>query len=104
MPDFGYNEDNYILSGHNSNKWKLLVGILNDQEKFKWLMSYIKVQQLRKVVSKAKETEVLKNQREIQIKLEQEMQMRKLEELAANRRVIKGQAEINDLYRLQEES
>ncbi len=80
MPDFGYAEDNYILQGHNSNKWKLLVGLLNDQEKFKWLMSYIKVEQLRKVVSKAEETEVLKNRqkREMQMKLEQEMQMQRL--------------------------
>jgi hypothetical protein len=61
MPDFGYAEDNYILQGENTNKWRLLTGLLGDPEKFTWLMTYIKVEQLKKVVSKAEETELIKN-------------------------------------------
>lgn len=42
LPDFGYGEDNYILSHHEaSNKWKLLTGLIGDNEKFEWLMRYI---------------------------------------------------------------
>lgn len=43
LPDFGYQEDNYILDHQNDaeNKWKLLTGLFGDTKKFEWLMSYI---------------------------------------------------------------
>lgn len=48
LPDFGYDQDNYILDQHESqNKWKLLTGLIGDNEKFSWLMGYIKIQQLQ---------------------------------------------------------
>lgn len=44
LPDFGYSEDNYILSHHESqNKWRMLTGLLGDTQKFEWLMTYIKL-------------------------------------------------------------
>jgi hypothetical protein len=44
LPDFGYGEDNYILSHHEAqNKWKLLTGLIGDNEKFEWLMRYIQL-------------------------------------------------------------
>jgi len=47
LPDFGYAEDNYILDHHEAqNKWKLLTGLIGDNEKFSWLMSFIKLQNL----------------------------------------------------------
>lgn len=44
LPDFGYAEDNYILSrGENTNKWQLLTELLDNPEKFSWLMNHIKL-------------------------------------------------------------
>ena len=51
LPDFGYAEDNYILPQHaNKNKWRMLTGLIGDQEKFTWLMKYIKMGKLEKEV------------------------------------------------------
>jgi hypothetical protein len=51
LPDFGYNQDNYILDHHESkNKWKLLTGLLGDSNKFEWLMGVIKLRKLERVV------------------------------------------------------
>jgi hypothetical protein len=42
MPDFGYGHDNYLIQGMGSqNKWRLLTGLLGDNQKFGWLMNYI---------------------------------------------------------------
>lgn len=49
MPDFGYGQDNYILQkDENSSKdnWLLLSELLNNSEKFSWLMNYIKLKGL----------------------------------------------------------
>ncbi len=45
LPDFGYQEDNYVLDHQNDaqNKWKLLTGLIADTKKFEWLMGYIKL-------------------------------------------------------------
>lgn len=48
LPNFGYQEDNYILNrGEASNKWKLLSEILNDNNKFGWLVNHIKLTKLK---------------------------------------------------------
>lgn len=47
MPDFGYQQDNYILDrSSEQNKWKLISKILNDNIKFGWLINYIKLSKL----------------------------------------------------------
>jgi hypothetical protein len=49
MPDFGYGQDNYILQKEESsskNNWLLLSELLNNPEKFSWLMNYIKLKGL----------------------------------------------------------
>ena len=47
MPDFGYQEDNYILNEKNDegeDKWKLLSRlVIGKEDKFGWLMNFIKM-------------------------------------------------------------
>ena len=58
MPDFGYGEDNYILEKEESsvkNNWLLLTELLNNPEKFAWLMNYVKLKSLEKESKQAQE-------------------------------------------------
>lgn len=56
LPDFGYDNDNYILEHHEShNKWNTLIGLLKDKSKFEWLMKYIKLKSLAKTIEEQKE-------------------------------------------------
>lgn len=67
LPDFGYGEDNYILDHHDSkNKWKILTGLINDTNKFEWLMSFIQLKQLQAAVKQNKEDEEKARQLRIQ--------------------------------------
>lgn len=53
LPDFGYAEDNYILSHHESqNKWRMLTGLLGNSDKFEWLMTFIKLQKMEQQVDR----------------------------------------------------
>ena len=58
LPDFGYGIDNYLLDkNHNSqNNWLFLSKIMENPEKFGWLMNYMK---LKKIKKEAKITEQL---------------------------------------------
>ena len=63
LPDFGYDQDNYILDQHESqNKWRLLTGLIGDNEKFSWLMGYIKIQQLQQRIKQNEEKELAAKQ------------------------------------------
>lgn len=56
MPDFGYQQDNYILQkGDSQNKWKLLSELLQDQNKFGWLVNHIKLSKLESQVKRNEE-------------------------------------------------
>ena len=47
MPDFGYAEDNYILSSaHTCDKWKVLTGLLGDSKRFAWMMNLLLLNKL----------------------------------------------------------
>jgi len=47
MPDFGYQEDNYILNERNDeseDNWKFLSRfVIGKEEKFGWLVNFIKM-------------------------------------------------------------
>lgn len=56
LPDFGYGEDNYILPHHeSSNKWRMLTGLIGDQDRFTWLMKYMKMGKLQKEIKAQEE-------------------------------------------------
>ena len=56
LPDFGYGNDNYILDHLGSqNKWKTMIGLLNDKSKFEWLMKYVKLKKLTKTIEQQKQ-------------------------------------------------
>lgn len=47
MPDFGYQQDNYILEKDDTedtkNKWKVLTELISNSDKFRELVNYIKL-------------------------------------------------------------
>lgn len=47
LPDFGYAEDNYILSQYlSTDPQRILTGLLGDPKRFAWLMNYINLTKL----------------------------------------------------------
>jgi hypothetical protein len=62
MPDFGYAEDNYILQENTTDKWKHLIGIIGDNQKFEWLMGYIRMTQMQELLRKNNEAEAIARQ------------------------------------------
>ena len=106
MPDFGYGQDNYILKKEESsvkNNWLLLTELLNNPEKFAWLMNYVKLKGLEKESKQAQEA-----LKQVQLKREQ-WKRRQLQE---NTPIEKGKknpskmcsAEMNELMKLLETS
>lgn len=57
MPDFGYQQDNYLLEQHTArNKWSLMTDYLGDSDRFSQLMNFIK---LNKIESEIREVEAI---------------------------------------------
>ena len=55
LPDFGYQEDNYLLSksSESEDKWQLLSRlVIGKEDKFGWLMNFIKMKQYEKNIYK----------------------------------------------------
>ena len=49
LPDFGYAQDNYIIGkNHGVDNWKVLTDLLNNNDKYSWLLNQIKIRTLRK--------------------------------------------------------
>jgi hypothetical protein len=51
LPDFGYNQDNYLIDRFDKDeKWKTLLGVIGDQQRFEYLMHFIALSKLQKQV------------------------------------------------------
>lgn len=59
LPDFGYSQDNYLIDRSNSNnKWKVLLGLIGDQNRFEYLMQFITLAKLKKEIKEKKLNEM----------------------------------------------
>ena len=53
MPDFGYQDDNYLIDRgeEGSSKWKVFTDLLEDSKRFGWLMNFIMYKKLNEKVN-----------------------------------------------------
>ena len=83
MPDFGYGQDNYLIKEDIPNKWNHLIGLLEDNQRFAWLMNYLMLDKLEKQVKKDEDNRNLlkemraKMRKERRVKFETDMQPEK---------------------------
>jgi hypothetical protein len=52
LPDFGYQELNYLIDSNHGNKWRVISGLLGDKARFSWLMNYIQLSKLEVTLNK----------------------------------------------------
>lgn len=71
LPDFGYQQDNYILDQEDqTSKWKLISKLIEDKGKFQWLMNYIKMKMLQKDINSLEQSnESVRNERAAALRL-----------------------------------
>lgn len=103
LPDFGYAEDNYILErGSFANKWELLTELLNDSDKYAWLINQIKLRALRKDAKHAEHLlELAKQRRETHKQKKLQANDNRKEK---NPLEVVGRSELNELLKMQEAS
>jgi hypothetical protein len=53
MPDFGYQDDNYLIDRGEEgySKWKVFTDLLEDSKRFGWLMNFIMYKKLNEKVN-----------------------------------------------------